>query len=85
MKATDDVPGRLKIDDATVYDTAYSLHIGSDRILAGRGNLGLVDAEAVLTRGSFGSVFKADPATVRDAAMQLRVGPNSAWVKRWRS
>ena len=29
--AGDDIPGRLKVDDALQYDSDFALHIGADR------------------------------------------------------
>ena len=49
--------------------------------MATRANLGLVDAGAVLIRGTGTNVLLANAATVRDAARQLHVGPDRAWVK----
>ena len=85
--AGNNVPQRLKIDDATLlYDSTQSLHIGADKIMAGRGNIGLVDSINLLVRGDVsGSRIKADLATERDpltSSMSARPAPGSA---PWRS
>ena len=33
--AGDDIPGRLKVNDALHYDETFTLHIGWDRVMAG--------------------------------------------------
>ena len=76
-----DVPGRLKIDDFPIYDTAYTLHIGNDRSMAARADLAFVDTDFLLVSPASQNVLRADAWAAKNAPFQLHVGPDRAWAK----
>ena len=51
MEASDDIPGKLKVDSGVTYDPACVLHVGLKTVMADRLDANFVDTETLFVRG----------------------------------
>ena len=81
--ATNDVPGKLKIDDSSSRDPNFVFHIGGNRVMAGRLDIPTTVTESLDNRALNGSynTFRAGEERPQLTQYQMHVVPSKAWVK----